>query len=594
MCRRILAALLVLVAGVVAIGRTNVPGGSFSGPRIAGETDRDQSRPATQAAPVPVWTALEQMNGDERANSCIEIELPGDAGPQARASAVAVTDLWNCGRYEEALASFRRLGDLVNPGQIAIGNCWRTPVPTMQTTLWGNDVRVGNRHSITLVAFDVHRDFGTLSSVLLYQEVPGAPHYWSFNHSPNGGVGWVETFVWYASYGLRSLSTSVLMDYCYVGYGATDPNREARLRRFSSVNGVPIKFGSDHDEMYVTVYTTRTNDSIKEIALTSNQDEFDNRLYYVALLYRGAIKYIYNSDTTAVRWDTSTATGVTNAANGLDACYSEGAESTFVWISFYDQSGSLRVIGRRGSGFTSFLTRPTGGGNHTSIGAYHDTILCAFDYPVLGVVRYEANYEGGRPNSIWRSGYPAGDTTTSSESPDVALRKGGGEGFIYCYHTPTRELRYVRRDYSGEWSTPVAIADCEPAYNRPAIEYLGSGAYGVVYLKQSDRTACFDRSDWVMSIAEQRRLVMEENILNVIPNPLTGHGQVCYTLNHAARLRVQVYDRTGSVVRTLFHGHSPEGRQSLRFDAANIVPGVYFVRADADGMTLTVPVTVVK
>ena len=67
-----------------------------------------------------------------------------------------------------------------------------------------------------------------------------------------------------------------------------------------------------------------------------------------------------------------------------------------------------------------------------------------------------------------------------------------------------------------------------------------------------------------------------------------------YTLNRAAGLRVQVYDRTGRMLRTLLDGHSPEGRQELRFDAADMVPGVYFVRADADGMTLTVPVTVVK
>jgi hypothetical protein len=55
-----------------------------------------------------------------------------------------------------------------------------------------------------------------------------------------------------------------------------------------------------------------------------------------------------------------------------------------------------------------------------------------------------------------------------------------------------------------------------------------------------------------------------------------------------------VYDRDGRVVRTLFDGPSPAGRQSLGFDATGMAPGVYFTRADADGRALTVPVTVVK
>jgi hypothetical protein len=594
MCRMVLAAVLVFVAGAVAIDRPDIPGNISSGPRVAGETDRDQSGPATQSAPAPVWTALEQMNGDERANSHIELELPGDAGPQARARAVTVADLWNRGRYEEALAAFRDLGELVDPSRIAIGNCWRTPVPTMQTTLWGNDVRIGNRDRISVVTLDTHREFGYLFAVLLYQDYPVGNYYWSVNWSPNGGVNWSESFIYCASYPLNTMSASVLKSYCYVGYGAASPNREARVRRFSSDNGKPVNFGLDEDKMYVTVCTTAARDSIKEIALTSNQDYYNNRLYFSSLLYGGAVTFYWATDTGAFTWH-EIATGVADGASGLDACSNEGFESTYALISFIDASQNLRIIGVRSDDMLkNFLTLPAGAGVVTSIGAYRDTVLCTFDDYARNpnVVRYVTNYEGG--DGMWRYGYAGSDTTTSSESPGVALRKGGGEGLIYRYGTPTRELRYIWCSYSGQWSTPVAVADYEPGYNRPAIEYLDSGAYGVAYLKQSDHRAYFDRSDWVISIAEQRRLVTEENILSVTPNPLTGHGLVNYTLNRAAGLRIQVYDRTGRMVRTLLDGHSPEGRQSLRFDAADMAPGVYFVRADADGMTLTVPVTVVK
>ncbi len=76
--------------------------------------------------------------------------------------------------------------------------------------------------------------------------------------------------------------------------------------------------------------------------------------------------------------------------------------------------------------------------------------------------------------------------------------------------------------------------------------------------------------------------------------PLSGHGRLNYTINRPADLRVRMYDRAGRAVRTLFSGQSPAGSQSLCFDAAQMVPGVYFVRADADGTTFTVPVTVVR
>jgi hypothetical protein len=67
-----------------------------------------------------------------------------------------------------------------------------------------------------------------------------------------------------------------------------------------------------------------------------------------------------------------------------------------------------------------------------------------------------------------------------------------------------------------------------------------------------------------------------------------------YTLNRPSALNVQVFDRAGRVVRTLFDGRCEAGSHSLDFDAADMTPGVYFVRADADGATLTIPVTVVK
>jgi len=585
------AALLVLAAAAVAVELPVVPGAVSASPRIARESDRDQSGP--EAPWVPVWTALERMTLSERQNSEINLELPGDASPEAHAAARDVERLWNTGRHDEALAGFAEIGRHADIGQVALGNRWRAPVPTLETDLWGDDVRIGNRDSIDALAFDIHRASGNLFAALLYQE--GSTYYWSMNLSTNGGSSWNETFTWYASYELKSVNASVLGGDCYVAYGASSSNNELRLRRFYSTNG--LTHGFQGSQSFVTIATFSGADSIREIAMTSNQDFLDNRLYVLPLTYAGNLKYFWD-DTSALSWDTTPPIGITNAVTGVDACTNEGYDSTFIWVSYLGTGDSLHITGRRGAGWRNFLTTRATDDN-TSIGAWQDTVLCTYKYPgpVTSHVRYQTHYLGGNPGEPWRYWNVGDDTTTQSEASDVALRKGGGSGVIYRYYTPTREYRYTWRQYTGAWSTPVSLAEHEPHWTHPAIENLGSGVFGVVYLSWTTpspvRAAYYDRTDWT-GVVEQRRLIVEENILSVTPNPVSGHGRLNYTLNRPANLRVQVYDRAGRVVRTLFDGRSPEGRQSMGFDAAGMVPGVYFIRADADGRALTVPVTVVK
>jgi hypothetical protein len=92
------------------------------------------------------------------------------------------------------------------------------------------------------------------------------------------------------------------------------------------------------------LFTTTTPDSLKEVALTSNQDQLDNRLYYLSLTTLGNLRYLW-SDTAAVNW-TEVLTGISNADRGLDATCNESGADYFLYSSYIDKSNTLRVRGR--------------------------------------------------------------------------------------------------------------------------------------------------------------------------------------------------------------------------------------------------------
>ncbi|MFO7651929.1 MAG: hypothetical protein R6X13_11385 [bacterium] len=585
----VIAALFVAAAAVMAFELPVEPGVVVrTGPA---HTDDFRPAPAGRAA-TPVWTRLERMSTAERQNSQIHLMLETSAPAEAQALALAIAEDWNAGRCDKALADFPRLAELAG-SDIAIGNGWRTPVPTLDTRLWGNDVRIGNRDSAVLVNLDIQRSSGNLAAVLMFQG-DGYTNLWTMNHSTNGGANWSETHMWWANYDLRSLSAAVLANHCYIAFGRNAAQNQAFLYRCRMNNGQQENFSNGSP--YVTVATTPTGDTLKEVKLAANQDFFNNRLYYLTLTTSGKLRF-YWDDSAAVSWDSTPGLTVDNAKAGLDACTNEGYDSSYIFVSYFDATDRVNTTARRGTGWRTLISYSAGNvvPPVTAISAYYDTVLVAFKYngSAANHVRYLASYNGG---TTWVYGNVGEDTTTTSESPDVALRAGGGSAVAYRYYTSTRQLRYTWRRYRGAWTTPVSIADHEPYFNKPAIEHLGGGTFGVAYtnwLTAPARRVFFDRTDWT-GLAEQRKLIVEDGVLAVTPSPLVGRGRVRLNLARGAGLDVKVLDRAGRVVADVFQGSRPAGRSELSLDCSNLAPGVYFIRATADGEPLTVPFTVVR
>ncbi len=537
----------------------------------------------------PVWKSLENMTQGERENSEIELILEENISSQSLQMLNTIENLWNSGRFEDALLLFPELEKLTDIDEMAIGNTWRIPVVTEYQPDWFGDVRIGNRDSIYQNEFDIHLASGNLFAILLYEQGSGTQ--WSVNLSTNGGASWTEAYTWSVAYDIGGIAPAVVEDHCYVGYIGSSGSTTARLRRFKYSDASSDTF--DNGASNLVVYTASS--AINEISLVSNQDYYNNRLYYYMLVSDGNLRYFWASDV-AVSWNT-VSTGITNAAEGLDACCNEGYADYFTLFSYYNTSNQIRIFGNDGSSINSLYSSSAGTGNDfTAIGAYHDTILCAYDYYVSPdrYIRYVTSYNGGT-NFYWGT---FGSITTTQESPDLTCRNGGGEGVIFRFYSSPRELRYTWRNYAGSWSTHVPTTEHTPYWNKPCIEYLpGSSVFGVVYLcwnSPQDEAAYFTRSDWVSGIEENISENLTDSQVFLTPNPSRGIATLSYVVKTEGTVNISLFDASGRLINTVINEIKSPGVHTTTIDNQSLASGTYFVNIKTPEGVNVKPMMIVK
>jgi len=215
----------------------------------------------------PVWERLEAFGPDDKANAVIDLETgDGVAAPDAEAIKNAES-LWNSGVFAQAIAEIRILEE--SGTDLAAGISWKTPKAVESPDWMDSDVRIGARTNIGETDLDFDAQNGNQFAVLRYSGD------WSVNISTDGGETWQETYTWGGS--VDDTSAAVVDDYLWVGYVFSSANDQGRMRRFNVSNGLV-----DGTYGYQTVFDK--NVAIKEIAVVTNADGFDNRVYLYAIL----------------------------------------------------------------------------------------------------------------------------------------------------------------------------------------------------------------------------------------------------------------------------------------------------------------------
>jgi len=445
------------------------------------EPDLDLLDVALSDATVPIRRSVRSLlttDNDMPAFESLHFELPQDASAVVRELATQIETLWSNEQFEEALTLADELDLSLGGDGIAVAGKARVTSSASNLPAWGNDVRIGTRDSLEAVLLDVHYATGHIFAILVDD------NYWTVNLSTDGGLTWSEEYYWNSTYNINAVSTTVVGDYCFVGYTHNLDQSLARLRRFSVVDGTPMSFPGG--TAFRTVYTAASPDAIVDIELHSNQDfppNFNQRLYYGIITSGGTLDFLWLGDFDDFTTEHTFTSTITNASRGLSISVNPDWSEYFMFMSYLDSDDRINICGTGGSTWEALYSRSVGTSTsrYTSMTAYHDTITVGYEQ--LGATNFYAsylvNYTAG--DGTWLIGAsPPWDFT--SEAPALTARRGGGVAMVYRWYTSPREGHLIWRNYGGMWSSPDHYCQYEPYYNQPAIQYLEQSRFGIVYL----------------------------------------------------------------------------------------------------------------
>ena len=538
----------------------------------------------------PFYYSLETLTLEERKNAHIDIEFMLPVSKNIEMFASEIENKWNSGHFDEALALLAELDEMEGvEGNALIGISWRIPIPAPNSD-WGSDVQVSARDSVFVLAMDHHNGNDNIFAMLGFTG-DGQGSKYTANISTDGGATWAETYALYGfSYVMNDLDACCVADHFYVAYtggGPGSPSSMAFLKRFKAADGQ-----ADTMPNGSSTYNIFNTTEITDLEISSNQDQTNNRLYFCCIENGGVTHFYWNIPTT-VTW-TGIAMNITDALQGLDMNWNLNTSTYFLVISYINNANQVQIYGiKSGDIFDNLYTygiNSTYSYYTTSCGGHDDTLFCAFDYhDTYHLVQYVIQYSGG----TWYYGN-VGSTTENNYNPDATLRGAGGIHCVYRGAGPF-DAYYRWRPYSGGWSTSYKFNEhAATAYCRPEIEYVGSGAYGILYRTITGPGAIcyFDRSD--AAVAETPVKSPSSFYVKVTPNVVKNKATLRYAITKPGNVRLELYDVTGRLVKTLFNGDRRAGEYRTEVNASSITPGIYFMKVNTPDGGFTEKLTIVK
>jgi hypothetical protein len=417
----------------------------------ARQVTSDQLAEAQPATPRSIAERLAAMTPAERANALIDLESLRSASPADRLAGAAAAAKWNEGDWELALADLTGLED---QNSSAFGISWIVP-PEVEGGIAGfGDVTINAEDATGDIALDVNKANGNLYCVV--QVADG----WNLYRSANGGITWTNPYSWFGAAGVQDVDMTVVDGQVYVGYVAQgDGNGDLsdfRVRRASaSAGAIDAAYG------FLIAYDASPS-TIEEVALASNAEDFDNRIYLFSVKSNSTASFHWAVAATGAVW-TNSSPAFLNVASGIDATWNADYTDHYLFFSYIGTDTTVRVARYDGTAWTGSIVEATYDGiiARTAISAWEDTVITAYlDDQTNGTgVRYRITYNAG---GSWSLGDPyvvpaGGDNATNF---DVCARGGFGTACVYELEVGEPDQIFFRKRggyQSGLWDAAVQI-----------------------------------------------------------------------------------------------------------------------------------------
>lgn len=188
----------------------------------------------------------------------------------------------------------------------------------------------------------------------------------------------------------------------------------------------------------------------------------------------------------------------------------------------------------------------------------------------------DSAYDGGvveistDDGATWTQLFPLGGY-------NKVFRAQSGSGNPATHNFPGQTLCY-----SGSFTWEEAVFDLA-AYNGQTVRlgfHFGSDNGGSLegwYVDDLVLSAPNDEVGLPPAGARPRTL----GVVECWPNPFNPATHIAFTLSQAGPVRVQLVDVGGRLVRTVWNGERPAGRQELFLEAGDLAAGLYLLRVEA-------------
>ena len=80
----------------------------------------------------------------------------------------------------------------------------------------------------------------------------------------------------------------------------------------------------------------------------------------------------------------------------------------------------------------------------------------------------------------------------------------------------------------------------------------------------------------------------------VYPSPFNAETNIEFTLRDPGNVSIQIYNERGQLVKVLIDQQLDAGSHSIRFNANDLVSGIYFVNMEVNGFTETKKMVLTK